>query len=70
MLIVMLVTLILLMICTLPIWKLIEILLKKFTKINVNLVLIQILIDIPSVLIGYDIAYFLVKLYAKHLGIL
>ena len=68
MFVVVLITLIVLLICTLPVWKLIDGLLRKFTNINVNLVWVQILIDIPSIFIGYNIAYFLIKLYAKHLG--
>lgn len=56
------------MICSLPIWKLIDVLLKRFTNINANLIWVQILIDIPSVLIGYWIFYFIVFQYAKYLG--
>jgi hypothetical protein len=59
----------LVMICSLPICKLIEILLIKFTKINTNLLWIQILIDIPCIILGYNISYAIVKLYAKHLGL-
>ena len=69
MVIAILITFILLIICTLPVWKLTEILLKKFTNVNIKLVWVQIIIDIPSIIIGYNIAYFLVELYAKHLGI-
>ena len=64
-----LIAFILVMFCSLPIWKATEILLKKFTNINVNLLWVQILIDIPCIIIGYNLAYFLVKLYAKYLGI-
>ena len=45
------------MIFTLPVWKLVEILLNKYTDINTRLVIVQILIDIPSIIIGYYIFY-------------
>jgi hypothetical protein len=56
-------------ICSLPIWKLSEILLKKYTNINTNLVWVQVLIDIPAIIIGYNMAYYLVSVYASYLGL-
>ncbi|NRU52386.1 hypothetical protein [Clostridium beijerinckii] len=56
-------------ICSLPIWKLSEIILKKYTNINTNLVWVQVLIDIPAIIIGYNAAYYLVSVYANYLGI-
>ena len=55
------------MIFTLPIWKLAEMLLNKYTDINIRLVRVQILIDIPSIIFGYYIFYFILLIYAKYL---
>ena len=52
-----------------PIIKVIELLLKKFTKINPNLVWVQLLIDIPSIYVGYEIFYQVLLLYMKYLVI-
>lgn len=52
-----------------PIIKVIELLLKKFTKINPNLVWVQLLIDIPSIYVGYEIFYQVLLLYMNYLGI-
>ena len=59
----------LVMIFSLPLCKLIDILLTQFTNINTNLIWVQILIDIPCIVVGYNISYSLVKLYANYLGI-
>jgi hypothetical protein len=52
-----------------PIIKIIEVILKKFTRINTNLIWVQLLIDVPSIYIGYEIFYYVLLLYIKYLGI-